>query len=33
MTDVPDLLAEAIEEFALDRPGPRPPQAAAASGL
>ena len=33
MSDAPDLLAEAIEAFALDRPGARPPQAAAASGL
>ena len=33
MSDAPDLLAEAIESFALDRPGARPAQAAAASGL
>src|SRR5918994_2963223 len=31
MSDAPDLLAEAIEEFALARPGARSPQPAAAS--
>ena len=32
MSDAPDLLAEAIEEFALDRPGAQKPQPTAASG-